>query len=145
MVGSMSRNRLSWLILAIALMVTSAICNLLYMDTVGKISGWFGLPGYENYVPNLQGRAMLWSSLAVMFPFLAALLLGFGRATGPSNAGASIRGVISSSEVSRGRTAVTAVFAYLFRVAISALASLAFTVVFIVIVALLERLGVRAH
>jgi len=38
---------LPWLTLAIALMFASAICGLLYMDAVGKISAWIGLPQYE--------------------------------------------------------------------------------------------------
>src|SRR6266446_4744205 len=85
---ALDRNRLPWLILAIALMFGSAIFGLLYMDAVGKISGWIGVPGpeYDGQVPRLQWYAGLWSSLALIFPFLAALLLGLGKGAGPSHA-----------------------------------------------------------
>ena len=144
MLGSLDKNRLPWLILAIALMFASAICCLLYMDGVGKISGWIGLPQYESYVPTLQRHATLWSGLAVIFPFLAALLLGLGKAAGQNQAETSRAGVITGPDVSHEWTAVTAILTYLLRVAISALASLTFTVVFILVVSLLEKLGARA-
>ena len=58
----------------------------LYMDAVGKISGWTGVHGseYEGQIPRLQWYVGLWSGLALIFPFLAALLLGLGKGTGPS-------------------------------------------------------------
>jgi hypothetical protein len=144
---ALDRNRLPWLILAIALMFGSAICSLLYMDAVGKISGWIGVPGpeYEGQVPRLRWYAGLWSGLALIFPFLAALLLGLGKGAGPSRAEASRSSVITCPEVSHEWTAVTAILAYLLRVAISALASLAFIVVYIFVVVLLEKVGVLAH
>jgi hypothetical protein len=147
MLGSVDRNRLPWLLMAVVLMFASAICGLLYMDAVGKISGWIGVPGpeYEGQVPRLQWYAGLWSGLALIFPFLAALLLGLGKGAGPSHAETSRTRVITGPEVSHEWTAVTATLTYLLRVAISALASLAFMVVFILVVVLLEKLGVRAH
>jgi len=147
MFASFGRNRLPWLILAVVLMFASAICGLLYMDAVGKISGWIGVPGleFEGKVSRLQWYAGLWSGLALIFPFLAALLLGLGKGTRPSHAETSRTSVITSPEVSDEWTAVTAIFTYLLRVALSALASLAFMVLFILVVVLLEKLGVRAH
>jgi hypothetical protein len=144
MLASLDRNRFPWLILAIALMFASAVCSLLHMDAVGKISGWIGLPEYESYVPHLQRQAMLWSSLAVIFPFFAALLLGFGKSRKPSRPESSGTGVITAPEVGHEWTAVSAILTYLLRLGISALASLAFTIVFIVVVSLLEKLGMRA-
>jgi hypothetical protein len=117
------------------------------MDAVGKISGWIGVPGpgYEVQIPRLQRYAGLWSGLALIFPFLAALLLGLGKGAGPSHAETSRASVITGPEVLHEWTAVTAILMYLLRVAISALVSLAFVVVFILVVVLLEKLGVRAH
>jgi len=117
------------------------------MDAVGKISGWIGVPGleYEGQVPRLQWYAGLWSGLALVFPFLAALLLGLGKRAGPSHAETSHASVITGPEVSHEWTAVNAILTYLLRVAISALASLAFMVMFILVVVLLEKLGGRAH
>jgi len=142
---ALDRNRLPWLILAIALMFGSAICGLLYMNAVGKISAWIGLPEYEAYIPRLQWYAGLWSGLAVIFPFLAALLLGLGKGAGPLQAKTNPTSVITSPDVSHEWTVATAVLTYLLRVAISALASLAFIVVFVLVVVLLQKLGLRAH
>ena len=139
------RNRLPWLILAIAMMLASAICGLLYMDAVGKISGWIGLPQYEGYVPRLQWYAGLWSVLALLFPFLAALLLGFVKDTGPRRSQAGHATVITETAVSQEWTLATAALKYLLRVAISVLASVALMVVFILAVLMLEKLGVRAR
>ena len=141
----LDRNRLPWLILAIAMMLASAICGLLYMDAVGKISGWIGLPQYEGYVPRLQWYAGLWSVLAVLFPFLAALLLGFVRDTGPRQSQSDHPTILAETAVSQEWTLATAALKYLLRVAISALASVAFMAVFILAVLMLEKLGVRAR
>jgi hypothetical protein len=126
---ALDRNRLPWLILAIALMFGSAICGLLYMDAVGKISAWIGRPEYEGYIPRLRWHAGLWSGLAVSFPFLAALLLG-RKGAGPHQAKTSRTLVITAPEVSHEWSVATTALAYLLRVAVSAVASLGFMVLF---------------
>jgi hypothetical protein len=80
-----------------------------------------------------------------MFPFLAALLLGLGKGSGPSHSETSRASIVTCAEVSREWTAVNPILAYLLRVAISALASLAFIVLFVFLVVLFEKLGVRAR
>ena len=134
-----------WLFSAIVLIFASAICALLYLNAVGKISAWIGLHEYEGFVPRLQWYAGLWSGLAVVFPFLAAFLLGLGKGSGRRQAQTTRPSVITAREVSHEWTAITAIFAYMLRVAVSALASLAFIVMFILVVSLLEKMGVRAH
>jgi hypothetical protein len=141
----LDRNRLPWLILAIAMMLASAICGLLYMDAVGKISGWIGLPQYEGYVPRLQWYAGLWSVLAVLFPFLAALLLGFVRDTGPRQSQSDHPTILAETAVSQEWTLATAALKYLLRVAISGFASVTLMVVLILVVFTLEKLGVWAR
>lgn len=127
------------------MMLASAICGLLYMDAVGKISGWIGLPQYEGHVPRLQWYAGLWSGLAVLFPFLAALLLGLVKDTGPRQSQIDHSTVFTETMVSQEWTLATVALKYLFRVAISALASVALMAVFILAVLMLEKLGVRAR
>ena len=145
MLGSIGRNRLPWLFSAIVLMFASAICALLYLNAAAKISAWIGLHEYEGFVPRLQWYAGLWSVLTVIFPFLAAFLLGLGKGAGRRQAGTTRPSVITAPDVSYESTAVTTIFAYLLRVVVSALASLAFIVMFILVVSLLEKMGVRAH
>src|SRR5712691_4924087 len=109
--GLMNRNHLPGLSLAIALMFASAICALLYLNAVGKISAWIGLHEYEGFVPRLQWYAGLWSGLAVIFPFLAAFLLGLGNSAGPRQGGTTGPSVITAPDVSHEWTAVTAILA----------------------------------
>jgi hypothetical protein len=116
------------------------VSDLWYMDAVGKISGWTGVHGseYEGQISRLQWYVGLWSGLALIFPFLAALLLGLGKGTGPSRSQTSRASIVTCPEVSHEWTAVTPIVAYLLRVAISAIASLAFIILFVFVVGLLE-------
>jgi hypothetical protein len=136
---SVDKNRLLWLLFA------PAICALWYLGAVGRISGWIGLHEYEGFVPRLQRYARLWSGLAVVFPFLATLILGLGRGPGPRPAEASRTSILTGPEVSHEWTAVTATLAYLLRVAVSALTSVAFMAAFSLVVFLLEKLGEWSH
>ena len=142
---ALDRNRLPWLILAIALMFGSAICGLLYIDAAGKISAWVGLPEYEGYIPRLRWLAGLWSGLALSSPFLAALLLGLGKGAGLHQAKTSRTPVITAPEVSHEWSVAITALAYLLRVAVSAVASLGLMAVFILAVVLLQKLGLHAH
>src|SRR5437773_4242537 len=73
------RKRLLWLLLALASMLSSAYCFFGWMNAVGQISGWRYLPKYEAQIPRLEREAKVWSALSITLPFVAALLLGFGR------------------------------------------------------------------
>jgi len=137
-------NRSLYLILAIALMFASAICGFLYMDSVSKISGWIGLPLYEGYLPRVRWQADLSFGLAVLFPFFAALLLGFVKDTEPIDSQAGRPTVITDPEVSHELTLATAALKYLIRVAISVLASVALMAVFVLAVLTLKKMGLRA-
>jgi hypothetical protein len=143
MVSSRNMKQSLWLILAVALMSASAICALLYMDAMGKISGWTGLAQYERYIPQLRRNAALWSGLALLFPFLAALLLGFVKEAGSRHSQTARQRVISDPTVSQEWTLATAALKYLLRLAISVLASVALMAVFILAILLLNKLGVR--
>jgi hypothetical protein len=133
------------MILAITLMLASAFCGLLYIDAVGKISGWIGLPKYEGYVPRLRAYAMIWSGLALALPFLAAFLVGHGKSAGIRHAETNRDNVVTGPEVSREWAFATALLAYLLRVAAAAFASVAFMVVFVFVALMLQKLGVGAH
>jgi hypothetical protein len=73
------KGRVAWLFVALALMFTSAYSTFRWVGVVGVISGWMGLPQYEAEIPKLQSVAEMWLCLAIASPFLAALLLGFGK------------------------------------------------------------------
>jgi hypothetical protein len=147
MVRSLYKNRLPFLVAGVALMIVSAICGLLYLDVVGKVSGWIGLPEYERYVPRLQWYGGLWLTLALTLPFLAALLLGLGKGARPRIADTAGPGVMSYPDVSHESesTAISAVLAYLLRLTLSVLVTVGFMIVIYFVASLLDKLGLRAH
>ena len=84
-------------------------------------------------------------SIAVSFPFLAALLLGLGKGAELNQSKTTSTPVITAPEICHEWSVATTALAYLLRVAISALASVAFMAAFILVVLLLEKPGVWAH
>src|SRR5438128_11991408 len=82
-----SKKRVPWLLLSIASMFVSAYSVFGWMGAVGRIGGWTGLSQYEAEIPRLQKEAGLWLALVIALPFLAALLLGFGKTPAAVSAG----------------------------------------------------------
>lgn len=121
--SSREKNSL-WLFGALAAMLASACCVLFWMNVVGMISGWIGLPEYEPRIPALRWYAWLWSSLAVIFPFLAGLLLSRGE---------------------RREQGLDGIGVYLLRVGISVLGGAGFLIVIILLGFLLKNLGFWPH
>jgi hypothetical protein len=81
--GFATRRFLVW-ISALILMFASAYSCLLWMDAVGKVSGWTGIPQYADRIPGLQIKGVLCFGLMLALPVLAAFLLGLGK-TAPGN------------------------------------------------------------
>src|SRR5271168_3281968 len=74
-----NKRSLSWLLPALACMLASSYSFFGWMSAVGRISGWIGLPQYAPQIPRLESQARLWSALAIALPFIAALVLTFGK------------------------------------------------------------------
>jgi hypothetical protein len=64
---------------ALILIFGSAYSCLLWMDAVGKVSGWTGLPQYADQVPGLQKNGALCFGLMLALPALAAFMLGLEK------------------------------------------------------------------
>jgi hypothetical protein len=60
-------------------MFTSAYSIFRGLGVVGAVSGWIGLTQYEAGIPKLQREGEVWWWLAIALPWVAALLLGFGK------------------------------------------------------------------
>jgi hypothetical protein len=73
------RSRRPLLLLALVLMFGSAYSILKFFATAGAVSNWMGLPQYAAQISRLQAEGGWWEALAIVLPFLAALVLGFGR------------------------------------------------------------------
>ena len=75
----MNAKRLLVVLIALSLMLSASCFAALWMDAVGRVSGWTGLPQYESKIPELRWYGTLWESLAVGFIFIAAFVLGLGK------------------------------------------------------------------
>jgi hypothetical protein len=75
----MNAKRLLVVLIALSLMFGASCFAALWMDAVGRVSGWTGLPQYESKIPEVRWYGTLWESLAVGFLFIAAFLLGLGK------------------------------------------------------------------
>jgi len=122
-----AKRRIPWLLGALALMFGSAYSILRLFGIAGAISGWVGLPQYAAQIPKLEADASWWKMLAAALPFLAALLLGFGRDK------------VASSTESRGRFGT--IVSYLLRLVVSGVGTLGFVVLLLLVLFVLYKVG----
>jgi hypothetical protein len=61
------------------MMFGSACFAGLWMNVVGRVSGWTGLPQYASQILKLQWYGIVWESLAIALLFIAAFVLGPGK------------------------------------------------------------------
>jgi hypothetical protein len=133
-----SKRRIPWLLVALALMFTSAYSITRWVGAVGAISGWVGLPQYAASSRMLQMEVQWWKALALALPFVAALVLGLGAqgSTGPD--GSSMQGYPGESH------SWTLPFQrYLGRLVVSVLGTFGFTLCMFLLGFLLYKLGIH--
>lgn len=75
----MGTKRWLAILTAFAIMFASACFASLWMNVIGGVSGWTGLPQYESQSPKLQWYGTLWESLTIALLFCAAFVLGLGK------------------------------------------------------------------
>ena len=73
------RRRLAWFLISSALMFAAAYSVGRWLEVVGMISGWTGLPQYESEIPVLRVQAKFWETLALILPFVGAIFFWAGR------------------------------------------------------------------
>jgi hypothetical protein len=125
-------------------MLASAYSFFGWMSAVGRISGWIGLPQYAPQIPRLEFQARLWSALAIALPFIAALVLTFGKTASDKQP----RGNAPTSLTFRAESAtekrLAPVLGYLGHLAVSLLGTLCFVVVLFLLGLLLHKLGLHS-
>jgi hypothetical protein len=122
-------------------MLASAYCFFGWMSAVGRISGWIGLPQYAPQIPRLESQARLWSALEIALPFVAALLLSFGKRASDQQPRS---GAPTSPTYRAESPAEQPILRYLGHFAASVLGTLGFVVVLFLLGLLLHKLGVCA-
>ena len=137
-----NKRSLPRVLLALAFMLSSAYCFFGWMSAAGRISGWIGLPQYEPQIPRLETQARLWSALAIALPFVAALVLTFGKTASDKQP----RGDAPTSLTYRGESPaekkLAPVLRYLGYLAVSLLGTLGFVGVLFLLGLLLHKYGV---
>jgi len=133
-----------WLLGALALMFVSAYSILKFYSIGSNVSGWIGLPQYAAQIPQIEAEARWWGRLGGVLPFLAAFLLGFG--------GNEIERGLGRVEPT-GETVVTysaeshewlaAIVSYLLRLAVSAVGTLGFMVLLLLVLFVFYKLGIH--
>jgi len=96
------------------------------MWAVARISGWIGLPQYEAQIPQLQTQAEVWLGLAIALPFVAALLLGFGKTSSADSSGSGSTTTLTYPAESQAENWTAPIVHYFRRLIISLLGTLGF-------------------
>jgi hypothetical protein len=125
-------------------MLSSAYCFFGWMSAVSRISGWIGLPQYEPQIPRLETQARLWSALAIALPFIAALVLTFGKTASDKQPRGDAPTSITYRAESATEKRLAPILRYLGHLAVSLLGTLGFAVVLFLLGLLLHKLGVRS-
>jgi hypothetical protein len=138
---SVSKERLPWLALSTGAMFLSAYSAVRWIDTVGSVSGWTGLPQYEAQIPLLRVQAEVWLGLALALPFVAAWFLGLGRKDQLNQRVAAETASVTCSRDSRPW--LSPISKYAFRLGLSIVGTLGFALCLFLVGALLYKLGVH--
>lgn len=138
-----NKTSLPWLLPALACMLASAYCFFGWMNAVGRISGWIGLPQYAPQIPRLESQARLWSALAIALPFVAALLLSFGKRASDQQPPADSPTSLSYRAESVTEKRFAPMVQYLGQLVISLLGTLGFVMGFFLLGLLLHKLGIH--
>jgi hypothetical protein len=138
---SVSKERLSWLLLSTGAMFLSAYSIVRWIGIVGAVSGWTGLPQYEAQIPLLRVQAEVWLGLALALPFAAAWFLGLGT---KDQLNQRVTPETASVTYARdSRTWLSPISEYAFRLGLSIVGTLGFALCLFLLGTLLYKLGVH--
>lgn len=139
-----SKNRMPWLLLSVASMFVSAYSVFGWTGAVGRIGGWTGLPQYAAELPRIQAEAERWELLAIVLPFFAALVLGFGKTSSPGSGGNQSTPSLRYPAESQAEKWAAPIVRYFTRLVISFLGSFGFFLFLLLIGFVFYKLGIHA-
>jgi len=142
--GFRNKRSLPWLLLALVCMLASAYCFFGWMGAVGRISGWIGLPQYEPQIPRLETQARVWLALAFTLPFVAALVLSFGKRAAEEQSVPASPTSLTYRPESATEKRLAPIFQYLGQLVIAFLGTLCFVVGLFLLELLLHKHGIRS-
>jgi hypothetical protein len=131
-------------LVALALMFAAAYSIARLFAAIASVSALTGVPEYAREIPRIQAAAATWEKLAIVLPFLAALVLGFGKTT--SAAIESERAVsLTYPAGSQTKKWTAPIVRYSKRLVISIMGTLGFAFCLFLLGLLLFKLGIRSN
>ena len=139
------KKRIPWVLGALALMFASAYSIFKFYDIGANVGDRIGFPQFAVQIPKLEAEGLWWGRLGIALPFLAALLLGFGKED-------VIRTVDRVEPTGSGTVSYSAeprewlapIRTYLLSLAVSAVGTLGFMVLLLLALFVLYKLGIHA-
>jgi hypothetical protein len=138
------KNQIPWLLVALALMFTSAYSIARLFADAAMIGGWTGLLEHAAELPRIQAEAARWELLAIALPFFAAVVIGFGKAT----LAISVRGPQASLTYpaeSPTEKWTAPIVRYLVRLVVSVLGTFGFLLSLLLVGLVLYKLRIHVH
>jgi hypothetical protein len=140
-----SKIRIPWLVVALALMFTSAYSIARLFAAIASVSALTGVQEYARQIPGIQAAAAGWEKLAVVLPFLAALVLGFGKTSLADSTGSERAASLTYLAESQAEKWTTPIARYFTRLAISVLGTIGFVFCLFLLGLLLCKIGIHSN
>jgi len=140
-----SKRRIPWLLVALALMFAAAYSIARLFAAIASVSALTGVPEYAREIPRIQAAAATWEKLAIVLPFLAALVLGFGKTTSADSIESERAASLTYPAESQAKKWTAPIVRYSKRLVISIMGTLGFAFCLFLLGLLLFKLGIRSN
>src|SRR6266849_10867851 len=140
-----SKRRIPWLLVALALMFIAAYSIARLFAAIASVSALTGVQEYAREIPRIQAAAAGWEKLAIVLPFLAALVLGFGKTSSADSTGRERAASLTYPAESQAEKWTAPIVRYFTRLVISVIGTLGFVFCLFLLGLLLFNLGIRSN
>ena len=140
-----SKRRIPWLLVALALMFIAAYSIARLFAAIASVSALTGVPEYAREIPRIQAAAAGWEKLAIVLPFLAALVLGFGKTSSADSTGREKAASLTYPAESQAEKWTAPIFRYFTRLVISVIGTLGFVFCLFLLGLLFFKLGIPSN
>jgi len=107
-------------------MFTSAYSLARLFAAVASVGALTGVPEYAREIPRIQAEAVWWETLAIVLPFVAALVLGLGKTSSAGSAGSGSTAFLTYPTESEAEKWTAPIVRYFTRLVISLLGTFGF-------------------
>ncbi|MGH7744131.1 MAG: hypothetical protein ACREQ5_04835 [Candidatus Dormibacteria bacterium] len=125
-------------------MFMSAYSIARLLAATASVSALTGVPEYARDIPRIQAEAVWWETSAIVLPFFAALVLGFGKTTFLGSSGNESTSFLKYSVESQTEKWTAPIGGYLRRLVISVVGICGFLLCLLLIAFVLFKLGIHS-